>query len=81
MSQGRRYTLRLPAAGPPFQAQLGSLQAMCEKYLGRIDFRAMDLLEAHPENGWVMTMNRDQDIALQDPTSPQELTDVAESCV
>jgi hypothetical protein len=54
---------------------------MCEKYLGRIDFRAMDLLEAHPENGWVMTMNRDQDIALQDPTSPQELTDVAESCV
>ncbi len=36
--------------------------------------------EAHPEDGWVVTMNRNEDIRLDDPTTTDERTDVAESC-
>ena len=36
--------------------------------------------EAHPEEGWVVTMNRSEGIELNDPTTTDERTDVAESC-
>ena len=36
--------------------------------------------EAHPEDGWVVTMNRSEDIQFDDPTTTDERTDVAESC-
>ncbi len=53
---------------------------MSQKVAGRVDFLVVYIREAHPEDGWVVTMNRDQDIALDDPTTTGERTDVAESC-
>jgi hypothetical protein len=53
---------------------------MSKKYAGRVDFLVVYIREAHPEDGWVVTMNRSQDIAVKDPTSTDERTDVAESC-
>ena len=36
--------------------------------------------EAHPEEGWVVTPNRDQGIMVNDPTNTQERVEVAASC-
>lgn len=36
--------------------------------------------EAHPEDGWVINMNREQDIAIDDPTSDSERHEVAAAC-
>ena len=53
---------------------------MSLKYAGQIDFLVVYIREAHPEDGWVVTMNRSEDIKLDDPTTTDERTDVAESC-
>ena len=36
--------------------------------------------EAHPEEGWVVTHNRDQDIMVNDPTTTEERVEVAQAC-
>lgn len=36
--------------------------------------------EAHPEDGWVVSMNRDQNIAFNDPTNNDERLEAASSC-
>ncbi len=36
--------------------------------------------EAHPEDGWVVSHNRDEDIQYNDPTSFEEREEVAEAC-
>ncbi len=36
--------------------------------------------EAHPEEGWVVTPNRDQGILVNDPTNTAERVEVAASC-
>lgn len=40
----------------------------------------MYIREAHPEDGWVVSMNREQDIAVTDPTSNEERLEVATAC-
>ena len=53
---------------------------MSQKYAGRVDFLVVYIREAHPEDGWVVTMNRSEDIKIEDPTTTGERTDAAESC-
>ena len=36
--------------------------------------------EAHPEDGWVITSNREQDIAFNDPVNNDERHEAAASC-
>lgn len=36
--------------------------------------------EAHPEEGWVVNPNRDEDIRINDPTTTDERVEVAASC-
>lgn len=36
--------------------------------------------EAHPEEGWVVSPNRDEGILINDPTSTEERVEVAASC-
>ena len=36
--------------------------------------------EAHPEEGWVVTPNRDEQILINDPTTTDERVEVAQSC-
>ena len=59
---------------------MGSLHEMWERYRGRVDFAVVYIREAHPEEGWVVQMNRDQDIAIQDPTSDDARNEVAATC-
>jgi len=36
--------------------------------------------EAHPEDGWAITSNRDEDISFMDPTTIEEREEAAEAC-
>lgn len=36
--------------------------------------------EAHPEEGWVVSPNRDEDIMVNDPTTDDERVEVAQAC-
>jgi hypothetical protein len=59
---------------------LGSLHEIWERHRDRVDFVVVYVREAHPEEGWVITMNRDQGIAINDPTTNAERSEVAETC-
>ena len=59
---------------------MGSLHEMAERYADRVDFVVVYIREAHPEDGWVVTPNRTEGIAFNDPTSDKERHDVAASC-
>jgi hypothetical protein len=53
---------------------------MWETWRDRVEFVVVYIREAHPEEGWVVTMNREQDIVVDDPTSNEERIDVATTC-
>lgn len=53
---------------------------MAERYAGRVASFVVYIKEAHPEDGWVLASNREQDIAVTDPTSQGERTEVAGTC-
>ncbi len=59
---------------------MGSLHEIWERHRDRVDFVVVYVREAHPEEGWVITMNRDQGIAINDPTTNAERSEVAETC-
>ena len=59
---------------------MGSLHEMAERHGENIDFVVVYIREAHPEEGWVVQMNRDQDIAIHDPTTDAERGKVAATC-
>ena len=54
---------------------------MYETYKDFANFLTVYIKEAHPEDGWVVTHNREEGIAVSDPSSDQERADVADSCV
>jgi hypothetical protein len=51
---------------------LGELEEMADRYAGRVVFFVVYIKEAHPEDGWVLASNRDEGIAVDDPSSPAE---------
>jgi hypothetical protein len=53
---------------------------MWERYRDRVEFVVVYIREAHPEDGWVVSMNRDQGIAVHDPASDEERAGVAATC-
>jgi hypothetical protein len=59
---------------------LGSLHEMAERYAERVDFVVVYIREAHPEDGWVVTHNRTEGIAFNDPTNDEERREAAASC-
>jgi hypothetical protein len=59
---------------------LGELEEMAKRYAGRVAFFVVYIKEAHPEDGWVLTSNRDQGIGVADPSSDPERSDVAQMC-
>ena len=56
------------------------LHKLWETYQDRVNFVVVYIREAHPEDGWVVTPNRDEDIAFMDPTNDQEREEVATAC-
>ena len=53
---------------------------MWERYRDRVAFGVVYIREAHPEEGWVVSANRDMDIRVNDPTTDAERHDVAVAC-
>ena len=59
---------------------MGALEELAERYRDAAAFFVVYIREAHPEDGWVLSGNRDEGIALTDPASDEERADVAEAC-
>jgi hypothetical protein len=53
---------------------------MAELYAGNIQFVVVYICEAHPTDGWQVTMNVDDGVEYADPTSLEERVDVATAC-
>ncbi len=59
---------------------MGAIHEIWEQYRDRVRFVVVYVREAHPEDGWVVTPNRDEDIRLIDPTSDAERHEAAAQC-
>lgn len=59
---------------------MDALHELQERHRERVAFVVVYIREAHPEDGWVLDMNRAQQIALPDPTSDAEREEVATTC-
>ena len=59
---------------------MGPLHELWERYGDRVDFAVVYIREAHPEDGWVVTPNRNEDIRYTDPTTDGERHDIAAAC-
>lgn len=59
---------------------MGELHELYARYRDRVAFFVVYIKEAHPEEGWVMTQNREAGIAVHDPASAAERAEVAQTC-
>jgi hypothetical protein len=59
---------------------LGALHELWELHRDRVGFFVVYVREAHPEDGWVLTDNRDEHIEFLDPTTDEERAELATSC-
>jgi len=59
---------------------LEPLHRLWEQHADRVEFVVVYVREAHPEDGWVVSMNREQNIRFQDPTSNKERHELAATC-
>jgi hypothetical protein len=59
---------------------LGALHELWERFGDRVDFAVVYIREAHPEEGWVVTPNRDEGILVSDPNSDEERQAIATEC-
>ena len=53
---------------------------MWEQYRRAVEFVVVYIREAHPEEGWVVLPNRNEDILVNDPTTTGERVEVATAC-
>jgi iodothyronine deiodinase-like protein len=51
---------------------LGELEELYDRHGDEVAFFIVYIREAHPEDGWVLEVNRDEEIALVDPVSRDE---------
>ncbi len=56
------------------------LHQMWEKWRDQVEFVVVYIREAHPEEGWVVSMNRESGITVNDPTTQAERVEVAAAC-
>jgi hypothetical protein len=54
--------------------------AIHRRHGAQVSFILVYVREAHPEDGWVLTANRDAGIAVVDPASPAARLEVARTC-
>ena len=64
----------------PISGQLGSLHEIWARWREQVEFLVVYIREAHPEDGWVVTSNRDDNIRISDPTTIEARTEVATVC-
>ncbi len=59
---------------------MDALHQLAEAWQEKVTFVVVYIREAHPEEGWVVTPNRDAGILVNDPTSTDERVEVAAAC-
>ncbi|TMD03783.1 MAG: deiodinase [Chloroflexi bacterium] len=59
---------------------MGKLHELYDRYRSLVAFFVVYIKEAHPEDGWVLSSNRGQGIAVTDPVSDGERSQVATIC-
>ena len=59
---------------------MGALSALYRRYRDAVAFFVVYIREAHPEDGWVLTSNRDDGILVTDPRTAAERGEVAVAC-
>ncbi|GIS70190.1 MAG: hypothetical protein CM1200mP9_10110 [Gammaproteobacteria bacterium] len=64
----------------PFSGSVGALHNLWMRWREQIEFLVVYIREAHPEDGWVVTSNRTDDIRVSDPTTTAARTEVATAC-
>ncbi len=57
------------------------LNEIAEQFKDRMDFYCVYIQEAHPDDGWQVQHNLDDDIVLNAPNSIDERAGIAELCV
>jgi hypothetical protein len=59
---------------------VGALSNLYARYRRDVEFLVVYVREAHPEGGWVLAENRRERIAVPDPTTIGERSEVAVAC-
>ena len=59
---------------------MGALHELWESWRERVEFVVVYIREAHPEEGWVVSPNRAEDIRINDPTTTDDRVEVAATC-
>jgi NAD(P)H-hydrate repair Nnr-like enzyme with NAD(P)H-hydrate dehydratase domain len=59
---------------------LGAIHEIWDQYRDRVRFLVVYVREAHPEDGWVVTPNRTEDIRIVDPKNDEERLEAASQC-
>lgn len=59
---------------------MGTLDALADRYRGRISFVAVYIREAHPEEGWILPENRRSGVAVEEPQNDEARQGVAAAC-
>jgi hypothetical protein len=60
---------------------LGELEELYDRHGAEVAFFIVYIREAHPEDGWILEENREDGVALHDPTSLAERAEAADACV
>lgn len=59
---------------------MGAIHEIWERYRDHVRFVVVYVREAHPEDGWVVTPNRAEDIRIDDPKDDEERQRAAMKC-
>lgn len=59
---------------------MAALESLHDRFGDGVAFFIVYIKEAHPEDGWVLNVNREAEIAVEDPTSDQGRAEVATTC-
>ena len=59
---------------------MGELEELHDRHGAEVTFLIVYIREAHPEDGWVLSDNRKQGIAVADPATEGERATVASTC-
>ena len=57
-----------------------AIEALYDRFRDEVAFVVVYIREAHPEDGWVVIHNREDNIRLLDPTTDAERLRAVESC-
>ena len=60
---------------------MGALERLHDRHGDEVAFFIVYIREAHPEDGWVLEENREEEVAVTDPATLEERADAAEACV